>query len=501
MSGLLRRIRRPGAAEENRTEPIAAPEPAHGSDAPTTAPDGERSPAPAVRADGRPLPAGVAPEDLERRAGTGRRGKVRRRARFLRRARELALRDLGGLVYEAHRREQDGGALVKEKVQQLAVLDEELRGLETELGTPRGDTVLREPGVGGTCPRCGELHASDARFCSSLRARPDGGCRRSRRPRRERARRRPPKARRHRPKRRPSPRRPKPNRHRPKRRRRSAPRPRPRRSRPSSRPPSAPTETTRPATAARRRSADTGQGRDPQAARMTEVATPPPPTERACPRCGASLAPDQEWCLSCGTAVRTRIAPTPRWRVPVVLVGTLLALIAAALILALVELSGDPQPVAKAPSSTPTATPAGAPADDGGTAAPVVGETPTPAPTAVPSVTPAPGTTPDPTQTTPPDQAEPTPDAASTTGELAEWPADKTGWTAVLASTTSRSEAEKKARAAGGGEVGVLQSDDFSSLRKGYWVVFSGQYDSRSAAETAAEGAGSGAYARRIVPR
>ena len=54
----------------------------------------------------------------------------------------------------------------KEKVQQLAVLDEELRGLETELGTPRGDTVLREPGVGGTCPRCGELHASDARFCS-----------------------------------------------------------------------------------------------------------------------------------------------------------------------------------------------------------------------------------------------------------------------------------------------------------------------------------------------
>ena len=166
MSGLLRRIRRPGAAEENRTEPIAPPEPAHGSDAPT-APDGERSPAPAVRADGRPLPAGVAPEDLERRAGTGRRGKVRRRARFLRRARELALRDLGGLVYEAHRREQDGGALVKEKVQQLAVLDAELLGLETELGTPRGDTVLREPGVGGTCPRCGELHASNARFCAA----------------------------------------------------------------------------------------------------------------------------------------------------------------------------------------------------------------------------------------------------------------------------------------------------------------------------------------------
>ena len=161
MSGLLRRIRRPGAAEETSREAVTAPEPAHGS-APL-APDGERSPAPA---DGPPLPAGTGPEDVERRKIAGRRGKLRRRARFLRRARELALRDLGGLVYEAGRRRQDGGALVKEKVQQLGLLDEELHGLETALGAPRGETVLREPGVGGTCPRCGELHASNAHFCS-----------------------------------------------------------------------------------------------------------------------------------------------------------------------------------------------------------------------------------------------------------------------------------------------------------------------------------------------
>ena len=236
---------------------------------------------------------------------------------------------------------------------------------------------------------------------------------------------------------------------------------------------------------------------------MTEVADPPPATERACPQCGAPLAPDQEWCLSCGTAVGTRIAPTPRWRLPVFLVGALLALIAAALVLALVELSGDPQPVAQAPSATATATPAGAPADDGGSAAPpVAGETPTPAPTAVPSVTvtPEPSATPDANGRTP-EPAPAAPIQPGGTGDLATWPADKTGWTAVLASTKSRSEAEKKARAAGGGEVGVLHSDDFSSLRKGYWVVFSGQYDSRSAAENAAESAGGGAYAREIVPR
>jgi hypothetical protein len=155
MSGLLRRIRRPGAAEETRTE-VTTPAPAHGS-APET---------PATSEDGQRLPAGIAPEDLERRGATGRRSRLRRRARFLRRARELALRDLGGLVYEARRREQDGGKLVEDKVARLAALDSELGGIEATLGMPRGETVIREPGVGGTCARCGELHSSDARFCS-----------------------------------------------------------------------------------------------------------------------------------------------------------------------------------------------------------------------------------------------------------------------------------------------------------------------------------------------
>jgi hypothetical protein len=155
MSGLLRRIRRPGAAEETRTEPTA-PAPAHGS-APA---------APAPSEDGQRLPAGIAPEDLERRGATGRRSRLRRRARFLRRARELALRDLGGLVYEARRREQDGGKLVDEKVERLGAIDAELHGIEATLGVARGETVIREPGVGGTCARCGELHGSEARFCS-----------------------------------------------------------------------------------------------------------------------------------------------------------------------------------------------------------------------------------------------------------------------------------------------------------------------------------------------
>src|SRR4051794_9640652 len=155
MSGLLRRIRRPGAAEETRTE-ATTPAPAHGS-----APEN-----PAPSEDGQRLPAGIAPEDLERRGATGRRSRLRRRARFLRRARELALRDLGGLGYEARRREQDGGKLVEEKVSRLGAIDAELSGIEAALGAPRRETVIREPGIGGTCARCGELHGSDARFCA-----------------------------------------------------------------------------------------------------------------------------------------------------------------------------------------------------------------------------------------------------------------------------------------------------------------------------------------------
>jgi len=236
---------------------------------------------------------------------------------------------------------------------------------------------------------------------------------------------------------------------------------------------------------------------------MTDVATPPAPPAvetRHCPRCGAELAPDQEWCLNCGHAVATRIAPTPRWRLPIAIVGTVLALLLAALVLSLVELGGDPQPVAEQPSPGATAIPSAVP-DDGGTAAvpttaPEAGATPTPEAEG----TPAPdATSPDGTESEA-DPTAPLPAPDATTGGLASWPDGKTAWTVVIASTGSRSEAQKKARAAGA-DAGVLHSDDFSSLRKGYWVVFAGRYPGQKAAQTAADGKGGGAYARRVVPR
>jgi septal ring-binding cell division protein DamX len=252
---------------------------------------------------------------------------------------------------------------------------------------------------------------------------------------------------------------------------------------------------------------------------------PPPPTPRACPRCGAGLAPDQEWCLNCGADVGARVAETPRWRVPVLIVGVLLVAALGAIALALIELANDDQQVAQTPpaqTATPTPTPPQAPtgeqpapgeagatpgaqvpeASDSATAPGQSGDaTPTPeneggsAGTATPSPSPGAGASPSPSPGS----------GAGSTGTVASWPSGKTAWTVILESATSQSAADAKANelSTSGTSVGVLHSDDFSSLNPGYWVVFSGQYDSESAAQSAADGLKSKvpeAYARHVVP-
>ena len=149
----------------------------------------ERRPAPGPAGAGPPPPpdpaAGTAagPARGPERAGrhrpgrgadappAGRRGRLRRRLRYLRRARELMLRDLGGLLYEIHRTgggDVDAHAnVVGAKVQRIAGLDAEAHALEAALAAPRAEAVVFEPGVGGTCAVCGELYGSDARFCSN----------------------------------------------------------------------------------------------------------------------------------------------------------------------------------------------------------------------------------------------------------------------------------------------------------------------------------------------
>jgi hypothetical protein len=97
-------------------------------------------------------------------AGFRERGRLRRRLRYLRRARELGYRDLGGFLFDLHRFGRESDDLVKNKLDALAAIDKELRSLETALGERREVAVLREPGI-GSCVRCGALHGSADSFC------------------------------------------------------------------------------------------------------------------------------------------------------------------------------------------------------------------------------------------------------------------------------------------------------------------------------------------------
>ena len=113
-----------------------------------------------------PAPAAAgAPEQPEaQQADFGSRGRARRRVRFLRKARELAYRDLGGLVFNLHRFGQRNDALVLNKLRTLGHIDDELRALESHLAERVPVSVLREAGV-TACPRCAAIHSSEDRFC------------------------------------------------------------------------------------------------------------------------------------------------------------------------------------------------------------------------------------------------------------------------------------------------------------------------------------------------
>src|ERR1700685_4546830 len=92
--------------------------------------------------------------------GFSERGRMRRRARFLRKARELAYRDLGGLVFNLHRFGQRNDELVLAQLTTLGRIDGELRAIEAALGEHEPFSVLREAGI-TACARCAAIHSSE----------------------------------------------------------------------------------------------------------------------------------------------------------------------------------------------------------------------------------------------------------------------------------------------------------------------------------------------------
>jgi hypothetical protein len=232
--------------------------------------------------------------------------------------------------------------------------------------------------------------------------------------------------------------------------------------------------------------------------------TPPIGAEGGeCPRCGTPYEPFQEYCLECGlrlpvssgiipvlaTVWRRRMPWYPGdWIWPDLGALVVAALAAAVVILATTDngsptkttaATGPPVPVGTGPIEPPP--PAGT----------NTGSLPTP-------------TIPATTETAAPEPPPPPPPAT----EVIEWPQGQNGWTIVLVSTpesSGRAAATREAQealAAGLTDVGVLDSSEFSSLHPGYFVVFSGTFNSQSEASAALGTATASypqAYIRQIV--
>ena len=78
---------------------------------------------------------------------------------------------------------------------------------------------------------------------------------------------------------------------------------------------------------------------------------------------------EQDWCLRCGAAARTRLAASPRWRGAIVALAVVVVLALGVLAAALVKLAGDSGSSAPASTSTVLVPQAGATSTQSSTAA------------------------------------------------------------------------------------------------------------------------------------
>src|SRR5436305_2052238 len=88
------------------------------------------------------------------RLGLFERVRLRRRVRFLRKQRELQMRDLGGLIFDMYRFGSKRQDPVREKLRAMSEADRALREFEAPPGGRRGSPGVREPGRARSCPRC-----------------------------------------------------------------------------------------------------------------------------------------------------------------------------------------------------------------------------------------------------------------------------------------------------------------------------------------------------------
>ena len=75
---------------------------------------------------------------------------------------------------------------------------------------------------------------------------------------------------------------------------------------------------------------------------------------------------------------------------------------------------------------------------------------------------------------------------------LAAWPEDQSAYTVVLVTSSDEAGARRVASEAArsGLEAGLLRSDDYIELGKGFWLVFAGRFPNAATAERRAARSG-----------
>jgi hypothetical protein len=249
-------------------------------------------------------------------------------------------------------------------------------------------------------------------------------------------------------------------------------------------------------------------------------AEPPEPVIPTCTECGNELEPGQPYCLECGAPtpdapkLRRKIGPAGILAIGLIALGVG----AGALAYAIAKDDDTAAVTTSTVSTIPTDT--GLPTFPTGT----VGTEPTSSvdvtdtqstfptfpttstfptfpttPTDVTTLTTPTFTSP----TTTPTFTTPTTTPTTPSSGADTWPDGTSGWTVILASTTSQSDATAfRDQVRGTGRsAGLIDSSLYATLEPGYWVVWTGVYSSRTEAINQAEilrATYPGAYAQRI---
>lgn len=266
-----------------------------------------------------------------------------------------------------------------------------------------------------------------------------------------------------------------------------------------------------------------------------QAATAPEPVVPVCGDCGALLDEDQPYCLECGaptpaaSTLRRRLGPTAILALGLAALGIGAGTLAYAIANEDEQTATVPTAITAPPTDLPTF-PTTPTAPTISTALPPFPSTVTPPVTIPPTVSIDPTTTippttggtttipptvstapptvsTSPTTTTPPRTTTTTPRTTTTSPPSTgadTWPNGTSGWTVIVASTSSQSDATalRNRLRSSGRSAGLLDTSQYSTLEPDLWAVYIGVHSSRSQALSQAAALRKsfpGAYAQRIV--